>query len=268
MWTTDLIITLILAGSVAGFLAGLLGVGGGTVIVPIVLWLLNKQGIISEYTQHIALGTSFAIMIFTTLSSAWAQHRQKAINWHIVKYLSPAMIMGSLIGSGMAKYLPTVFLKIFFVVFLYLIALQMLLQLKPKPTRHLPPPVGLFGVGNVIGLLSSWVGIGGGSLSVPFMSYCNVPIHLATGTSAALAWAMSLSGFLGYVYAGWGIDGLPAHTLGFIYLPAVLVLAVCTMTIAPLGVKVAHQLSPAKLKMIMGMLLFLIATQMVWKMMV
>lgn len=265
MWTADLIIALIFAGAAAGFLAGLLGVGGGTIIVPIVLWLLHKQGVISDYTQHIALGTSFAIMVFTTLSSAWAQHKRKAINWHIVKYLSPAMIIGSLIGSALAKFLPTLFLQIFFIVFLYAIAMQMLLKLKPKPSRQLPQPAGLFGAGNVIGLLSSWVGIGGGSLSVPFMVYCNVPIHAATGTSAALAWAMSVSGLIGFVFMGWGVEGLPANTLGFVYLPAVAILPICTMIFAPMGVKAAHKLSPDKLKMAMGILLFLIASQMAWK---
>lgn len=266
MWTTEIMIALILSGALAGFLAGLLGVGGGTIIVPIVLWLLHKQGVVSEYTQHIALGTSFAIMIFTTLSSAWAQHRKKSINWQIVKYLSPAVIIGGLLGSALSKYLPASFLKIFFVIFLYLIAIQMLLKLKPKPTRQLPQPAGLFGIGNVIGVLSSWVGIGGGSLSVPFMTYCNVPIHLATGTSAALAWTISVAGLMGYVYSGWHIQGLPEHTLGFVYLPVVVALSVCTVIFAPLGVKVSHQLSPDKLKMAMGILLFLIATQMVWKM--
>lgn len=265
MWTLDLIITLLLAGAAAGFLAGLLGVGGGTIIVPIVLWLLHKQAVVSAYTQHIALGTSFAIMVFTTLSSAWAQHKRQAINWHIVKYLSPAMIVGSLLGSVLAKHLPTAFLQIFFIVFLYAIAAQMLLKLKPKPTRQLPQAAGLLGAGKVIGLLSSWVGIGGGSLSVPFMVYCNVPMHMATGTSAALAWTMSLSGFFGFAIMGWGVSGLPENTLGFVYLPAVAVLAVCTMTIAPLGVKVAHKMSPDKLKMAMGILLFIIATQMAWK---
>ena len=265
MWSIDLILALIAAGAAAGFLAGLLGVGGGTIIVPIVLWLLHKQGIASHFSQHIALGTSFAIMLFTSLSSALAQHRRKAINWHIVRYLAPAMIVGSLIGASLAKYLPAKFLQIFFIGFLYVIAIQMLLKLKPKPTRQLPQPVGLFASGNVIGLLSSWVGIGGGSLSVPFMTYCNVPIHTATGTSAALGWAMSMSGFVGYVVTGWNVNGLPENTLGFVYLPAVAVLAICTMTIAPLGVKVAHKLSPDKLKMAMGVLLFIIATQMAWK---
>ena len=243
MWTTEIMIALILSGALAGFLAGLLGVGGGTIIVPIVLWLLHKQGVVSEYTQH-----------------------KKSINWPIVKYLSPAVIFGGLLGSALSKYLPALFLKIFFVIFLYLIAIQMLLKLKPKPTRQLPQPAGLFGIGNVIGVLSSWVGIGGGSLSVPFMTYCNVPIHLATGTSAALAWTISVAGLLGYVYSGWHIQGLPEHTLGFVYLPVVVALSVCTVIFAPLGVKVSHQLSPDKLKMTMGILLFLIATQMVWKM--
>lgn len=267
MWTVDLILTLIAAGAAAGFLAGLLGVGGGTIIVPIVLWLLHKQGVVSTFSQHIALGTSFAIMLFTTMSSAWAQHRRRAINWHIVRYLAPAMIVGSLMGATVAKFLSAQFLQIFFIAFLYVIAVQMLLKLKPKPSRQLPQPLGLFVSGKVIGLLSSWVGIGGGSLSVPFMVYCNVPMHMATGTSAALAWAMSLSGFVGFVATGWQVKGLPENTLGFVYLPAVAVLAICTMTIAPLGVKVAHKMSPDKLKMAMGVLLFIIATQMVWRLM-
>lgn len=266
MWTTEIILFLLLAGASTGFLAGLLGVGGGTIIVPLMLWLMHKQGIVGNYTHHIALGTSFAIMIFTTVSSAWAQHRKKAINWLIVKYLAPAMIVGSFLGSAVAKYLPILFLKVFFIVFLYLIAAQLLLKLKPKPTRQLPQPIGLLGSGGVIGLLSSWVGIGGGSLSVPFMTYCNVPIHTATGTSAALAWAMSVSGFIGYTIAGWNVSDLPPYTLGFVYLPAVAALAICTMIFAPLGVKMAHKLSPDKLKMTMGLLLFLIASEMVWKM--
>ena len=266
MWAMDILIPLILAGIGAGFLAGLLGVGGGTIIVPIVLWFLHKQGISNDYVQHIALGTSFAIMVFTTLSSAWAQHRKRAINWQIVKYLSPAMVVGSMVGSLLSRHLPMMFLQIFFIVFLYAIALQMLLRLKPKPTRQLPQAKGMMMSGNVIGLLSSWVGIGGGSLSVPFMTYCNVPIHLAVGTSAMLAWVMSISGLVGYIVAGWHIADLPNQTLGFVYLPVVLVLACCTMAIAPLGVKVAHKLSPDKLKMAMGVLLFLIASQMLWKM--
>lgn len=265
MWHIDLILTLVAAGAAAGFLAGLLGVGGGTIIVPIVLWLLHKQGIANVFSQHIALGTSFAIMMFTTLSSAWAQHRRKAINWYIVRYFAPAMIVGSLLGALLAKFLPAKFLQIFFIVFLYVIAVQMLLKFKPKPTRQLPRPIGLFGCGNIIGLLSSWVGIGGGSLSVPFMTYCNVPIHTATGTSAALAWAMSVSGFVGFVVTGWNVNGLPENTLGFVYLPAVAVLAICTMTLAPFGVKIAHKLSPEKLKITMGVLLLIIASQMAWK---
>lgn len=266
MWSFEIVMALLAAGAAAGFLAGLLGVGGGTIIVPIVLWLLHKQGVVSGFTQHLALGTSFAIMLFTTLSSAWAQHRRQSINWQIVKYLSPAMVVGSLLGATVSKFLPALFLQVFFIVFLYVIAVQMLLKLKPKPTRQLPQAKGLFASGGVIGLLSSWVGIGGGSLSVPFMTYCNVPIHVAVGTSAMLAWAMSVSGFVGYVVAGWNVADLPAHTFGFVYVPAVAVLAVCTVLFAPLGVRVAHRLAADKLKMAMGALLFLIATQMVWKM--
>lgn len=265
MWTLEIIFALLAAGAFAGFLAGLLGVGGGTIIVPIVLWFLHQQNVDSPYTQHLALGTSFAIMMFTTISSAWAQHRRGAIDWTIVQYLSPSMIVGSLMGAWLAKYLSVDFLQWFFIVFLYVIALQMLLKLKPKPTRQLPKPTGLLASGSLIGLLSSWVGIGGGSLSVPFMTYCNVPIHRAAGTSAALAWAMSIAGCVGFVFSGWHVQALPEHTVGFVYWPVVLILAVCTMSFAPWGVKVAHRLSPDKLKMAMGVLLFLIATQILYK---
>lgn len=265
MWTLDLLIPFILAGMAAGFIAGLLGLGGGTIIVPIMLWFLNKQGVSQQYIQHIALGTSFAIMVFTTLSSAWAQHKRQSINWHIVKYLSPAMIVGSMVGSILTQYLNTLFLQVFFIVFLYVIALQMLMKLKPKPTRELPQAAGLFGAGGTMGLLSSWVGVGGGALSVPFMTYCNVPMHVATGTSAALAWAISSAGLVGYIISGWNATGLPENTLGFVYVPAVLILAICTVAFAPLGVKVGHKLPPAKLKMAMGAFLFIIATQMVWQ---
>ncbi|MDO4433684.1 MAG: sulfite exporter TauE/SafE family protein [Alysiella sp.] len=265
MWSIDILLPLILAGISAGFIAGLLGLGGGTVIVPIVLWLLHKLNIAGEYNQHLALGTSFAVMVFTTIISAWSQHKRGAVNWRIVQYLSPAIIVGSLLGAWLTQYISMWFLQLFFVVFLYAIAIQLLLKLKPRPSRQLPKPIGLFGTGGVIGILSSWAGVGGGALSVPFMTYCNVPIHVATGTSAALAWGLSVSGLIGYVFSGWHVNGLPEYTLGFIYTPVVFILAICTMTFAPFGVKVAHKLSADKLKIAMGLFLLLIASQMAWK---
>jgi uncharacterized membrane protein YfcA len=268
MWSIEILLPLIVAGLSAGFIAGLLGLGGGTVIVPIMLWFLARLDVGGVYTQHLALGTSFAVMIFTTLMSAWSQHKRGAVNWYIVKYLSPAMVVSSLLGAWLTQFLPMMFLQIFFIGFLYAMSAQLLLKLKPKPTRQLPKPAGLFGSGSLIGMLSSWAGVGGGALSVPFMTYCNVPIHMAIGTSAALAWGLSFSGVVGYIWSGWGVAGLPDGAWGFVYAPVVLILAACTMSMAPLGVKVAHKLPADKLKIAMGIFLFLIASQMAWKLLV
>ena len=265
MWSMEVLLPLMAVGAFAGFIAGLLGIGGGMVVVPIVLWLLERQQIGGEHVQHLALGTSFAVMVFTTFSGALAQHRKGAVRWDIVRRMAPAMVAGGLIGSLLAHLLPTKGLQIFFILFAYTVAVQTLLRFKPKPSRHLPGTGGTAGAGGLFGLLSSWVGIGGGSLSVPFMLYCNVTVHQAVGTSSGLAWPMAVSGAIGYLVSGWQVSGLPAGTLGFWYLPAVAVLAACTVLFAPLGVKVAHKLPADALKTAFGLLLLAIATQMLWK---
>lgn len=265
MWSMEVLLPLMAVGALAGFLAGLLGIGGGMVVVPIVLWLLDQQQIGGAHNQHLALGTSFAVMVFTTFSGALAQHRKGAVRWDVVKRMAPAMVAGGLIGSAVSSYLPTRGLQIFFIVFAYAVALQTLLRFKPKPSRQLPGTGGLAATGGLFGLLSSWVGIGGGSLSVPFMLYCNVPPHQAVGTSSGLAWPMAVSGAVGYLVSGWSVAGLPEGAFGFWYLPAVAVLAACTVLFAPLGVKTAHRLPPDALKTAFGILLLLIASQMLWK---
>ena len=170
MWTWDIILALLAVGSAAGFIAGLFGVGGGTLVVPVVLWTLQLQGISSHpYAQHLAIGTSFAVMVFTTFSSMYAQHKKSAIDWQTVRRMTPSMIFGVLIGAVTAKYMPTRALQIFFISFLTLIALKTLTDSKPKASRHLPALPGLSAVGTLFGAASSWVGIGGGSLSVPFL---------------------------------------------------------------------------------------------------
>lgn len=262
----DVIVALLAAGAAAGFLAGLFGVGGGTIIVPIVLWVLQLQSLGEHpYLQHLAIGTSFAVMAFTTLSSMLAQHRKRSVDWPTVLSMTPGMIGGVLIGAASAKYIPTVGLQIFFVVFLLLIAAKTLANAKPKPSRHLPGKAGLTVIGALFGTASSWVGIGGGSLSVPFLLYCNMPPHKAIGTSSGLAWPIALAGTIGYLVSGWNVIGMPPHSVGFLYLPAVAVLSVSTMLFAPLGVKIAYKLPADKLKIAFGLLLLVIALRMLWK---
>lgn len=266
MLDIQLIIIMLAVGSFAGFIAGLLGIGGGMIIVPVVLWVLQMQGMENiAHAQHLAVGTSFAIMVFTTFSSMMAQNRKGAVDWQVVKRMAPGMIFGVLIGSFIAKHISNGALQIFFIVFTVLIALKTLADAKPKPSRSLPGGAGLSAVGTLFGVVSSWVGIGGGSLSVPFMMYCNVPVHKAVGTSAGLAWPIAVAGALGYLYSGWNISGLPEGSFGFWYLPAVAVLSVATVVCAPLGVKAAHKLPPAKLKLAFGILLLVIAGRMLWR---
>ena len=265
MWNIEMILVMLAVGSIAGFIAGLLGIGGGMIIVPVVLWVLQMKGLGGiEHAQHLAVGTSFAIMVFTTFSSVMAQQRKGSVDWAVVRRMAPGMVVGVIIGSMLAKRLSNEALQVFFIVFVVLVALKTLTDAKPKPTRSLPGPAGLAAVDSLFGMASSWVGIGGGSLSVPFMLYCNVPVRTAVGTSAGLAWPIAVAGAVGYLYSGWNVAGLPEGTLGFWYLPAVAVLSVATMLFAPLGVKAAHKLPPEKLKLAFGLLLLVVAAPMGW----
>lgn len=262
----DVILALLAGGSAAGFLAGLFGVGGGTIIVPVVLWVLHLQyGGGHPYAQHLAIGTSFAVMVFTALSSMFAHHKKRSIDWQTVFRMTPGMIGGVWIGAASAKYISTYSLQVFFIVFLTIIALRTLMNSKTVASRHLPDTAGLTATGILFGTASSWVGIGGGSLSVPFLLYCNVPAHRAIGTSSGLAWPISVAGAVGYLISGWNIPDLPEGSLGFLYLPAVLVLSIATIIFAPLGVKLAYRLPADKLKKVFGIMLLLIALRMAWK---
>lgn len=265
MWDIHIIAAILAVSAGAGFLAGLLGIGGGMMMVPVTLWVLHVQGLDSAHAQHMAVGTSFLVMVFTAFSSAWAQHRKQAVRWDIVKHMAPAMVAGVIIGAILARFIPNKALQLFFIAFALVVAMQTLMQLKPKPTRQLPQPAGLNATGGLFGVLSSWVGIGGGSLSVPFMLYCNVPIRQAVGTSAALGWPIAFSGAVGYLVAGWGVPNLPAGTLGFWYWPLAFIMAIATVSMAPVGVRVAHKLPPQKLKLAFGLLLLAIAVQMLYR---
>ena len=169
-------------GAFVGVLAGLLGVGGGLVIVPILVFSLSLQNVSSEIIMHLALGTSLASIMFTSVSSFMAHHRRGAVQWSIVRRIVIGILTGTFLGSCFASLLSTGTLKIFFVVFLYFVAYQFLTNKKPKPSRELPGIPGMFAAGNIIGFISSLVGIGGGSVSVPYMVWCNVPVHRAIGT--------------------------------------------------------------------------------------
>jgi uncharacterized membrane protein YfcA len=249
-------------GLFAGFVAGLLGVGGGLIIVPVLIWLFDAQGISPDIQPHLALGTSLASILFTSLSSVRAHHRHGAVDWRTLKRLMPGIIFGTLVGAWLASLIPARALKIFFVLFLFYAALQMALNFKPRPHRELPGAPGMFGAGTVIGSISSWVGIGGGTLSVPFQAWCNVPLHRAIGTSAAIGFPIAAAGAMGYIVGGWHHADLPFGSLGFLSLPALGCIALGSILTAPLGAKTTHSLPVAKLKRIFALLLLILAIRM------
>ena len=215
-----MVLTYLVLGAVAGGMAGLFGVGGGIIIVPMLVFCLARQGISSEYVMHMALGTSMACIMFTAVSSFWAHHKRGAVHWSVVRHIAPGILVGTFLGSCIASRLSTNFLKGFFVLFLYHVAYQMLSSGKRAHSRGMPGKLAMFGVGNVIGAVSSLVGIGGGTLSVPFMVWCNMDVHDAIGTSAAIGFFIAIAGTAGYIFNGLGVAGLPQFSLGYTYLPA------------------------------------------------
>lgn len=259
-----LLFTYLAIGVVAGLLAGLFGIGGGLVIVPMLVFFMPRAGIPPEFIMHLALGTSMASIIFTSVSSFWAHHKRGAVRWNIVIQITPGIIIGTLFGSYIASHTPTNALKGFFVIFLYYVAIQMLVDRKPKPSRDIPGQAAMIGVGSVIGIVSSLVGIGGGTLSVPFMLWCNVAAHQAIGTSAAIGFPIAVSGAVGYIYNGLHVAGLPQYSFGYIYLPALVGIVIASVLTAPLGVRMAHSLPVPKLKRIFAVLLLIVGTRMVW----
>lgn len=252
-------------GGVAGFLAGLLGIGGGLVLVPSLAMIFAAQpGFPVSEILHMALGTSMASIIFTALSSLRAHHAHGAVLWRVVATITPGILLGTAAGSLVAAQVPARPLAVFFAGFVCCVALQMALNFKPKPSRALPGAAGVSGVGFGIGVLSSLVAIGGGALTVPFLSWCNVRVQQAIGTSAAVGLPIAIGGTIGYVVNGWHQAGLPAGSLGFVYLPALAVLVVATMATAPLGARTAHRLPVPTLKRVFAGLLVVLAGKMVW----
>lgn len=253
----------IVLGAVAGFFAGLLGVGGGAIMVPVLALMFAAQHFPAEHLMHLALGTAMAAIVFTSISSLRAHHGHGAVRWPIVRAITPGILLGTFLGAQLASMIPTRPLAIFFTVFMCYVAFQMLANIKPKPSRQLPGTPGMFLVGNGIGAVSALVAIGGGSLSVPFMTWCNVKMHDAIGTSAAIGFPIAVAGTIGYLVGGWGTTGLPTASFGYIYLPALAACVVTSMMTAPLGARAAHSLPVATLKKIFAGVILLLLAKMV-----
>jgi len=252
-------------GGVVGFLAGLLGIGGGMTLVPLLTILFTRQGFPPEHIVHMAVATATATIVFTSVASMREHQRHRAILWPVVAALAPGIIVGSLVGPQIVGGMSTAVLSAFFGVFVAAAATNTLLDRKPKPTRELPGKGGLFAVGGGIGLVSSMVGAGGAFLSVPFMTACNIGIRNCVATSAALGLPIAIAGTIGFVVAGLGAPGLPPHTIGYVYVPALLAIVAASVLSAPIGARAAHRWPVQKLKRAFAILLYVLAAYMLAK---
>ena len=260
-----LILALLAMGTFGGFAAGLLGIGGGMILVPFITMIFTARGFAPELTIHMAIATSLATILFTSLSSVRAHHQHGAVLWPIVKLLAPGILVGSWIGPWIGKQMDSTVLAAFFGVFVAFSATQMLIGKKPAAARELPAAPGMFAAGGFIGTLSGIVGAGGGFVSVPFMTWCGVRIHNAVATSAALGFPIALSGTVSNIYFGWGEAGLPDYSLGFIYLPALAIIVLASVSMAPVGARTAHRMPVRQLQKVFAVILYALAAYMFWK---
>jgi uncharacterized membrane protein YfcA len=251
-------------GLFAGFFAGLLGVGGGAIMVPVLAVMFAAQQFPDAHLMHVALGTSMATIVFTSVSSMRAHHKHGAVLWPVVKSISPGVVLGTLAGAQIAALIPTRPLALFFTAFMTYVAAQMILNVKPKPSRELPGSAAMFGIGTGIGGISALVGIGGGSMSVPFMTWCNVKMHNAIGTSAVIGFPIAIAGTVGYLMAGYGASDLPSGSFGYIYLPALAGTVVASVIAAPWGARLAHKLPVATLKKAFAVVIILLLLRMLY----
>lgn len=248
-------------GVAVGFFAGLLGIGGGIVMVPMLVLVFSAQGFSTSHVLHMALATSMATIVFTSLSSMRAHHAHGAVDWAIARAMSPGILAGAFIAALAAGLIPTRPLAVAFTGLMFLAATQFLLDLRPKRTRALPGKAGVFTAGAVIGAVSSLLAAGGAFLSIPFLAWCNVPLRRAIGTAAANGLPIALAGSAGYVIQGWRTGGLPQPSLGYVYLPALALLVAASMVVAPLGARLAHRLPVKRLRMVFAAVLYLLAAR-------
>lgn len=252
------------AGMVSGFLAGLLGIGGGIITIPVLFFVFGELGTPIEWRMHAAIGTSLAIIIATNVSSVRAHHKKAGVNWELAKTWAPAIVVGTVAGSFFATTLKTIELVYTFATIAGLLAVKMMLPFD-KLKLGSAPPSGVYKYVNpaVIGFFSAIMGIGGGSFSVPYMTLYGVKIHTAVGTASLLGLFISLTGSIGYLATGETIANLPGGFLGFIHWPSALVVSLTAVVMAPVGARVAHMLPKALLSLVFGIFLIVAIARMI-----
>jgi uncharacterized membrane protein YfcA len=262
----QLVVELLALGCFTGFLAGLLGIGGGMLMVPFMTLILSHHGIDAAMAVKMAIATSMATIMFTSLSSIRAHHRRGAIRWDLVRTLAPGItVMALLTGAFIYPLVKGATLAFIFGIFVAFSATQMLLGKKPQASRQMPGTAGRLAAGGVIGTVSGLVGAGGGFISVPFMTWCNIPMHNAVATSAALGFPIAIASTLGNVIGGWSVVNPLPGGFGYLWLPALLVIATASVLLAPLGARAAHAMEVRQLKRAFGVMLYMLAAYMLFK---
>lgn len=255
----------IVLGIFVGFMAGLLGIGGGGIMVPVLTTIFIYQGFAMDHVVHIALGTSMACIMVTSFSSLRAHHANGAVIWKLVKTMAPAIVLGTFLATFIAAQISSKGLAIFFSVFMAYVASQMFRSKKIQASGSVAGTAELSLVAFCIGAVSALVSIGGGSLTVPYLNWRNIDIRRAIGTSAALGFPIAVTGTLGYLINGLAADSVnPEYTVGFVYLPAVLLVTIPSFFTAPIGAKLTQTLPVKTLKKMFGMLLLLLSVKMLF----
>lgn len=258
-----LVLALVAAGALAGVLAGLLGIGGGLVFVPTLVFLFKVQGLPDHLVMHMAVGTSLAAIVLTSLSSIRAHARLGSIDWLVFRHLLPGLLAGGLLGAACASLLSGFGLRVFFAAFLMLVAMQMWMGGRGAMARTTHGPLGTGIAGGAIGTLSALLGIGGGTLTVPYLTWSGLAVLRAVGTAAAAGLPLALAGSAGFVFIGIGVDGRPHTSSGFVWWPAAVLIGSVAMVLAPTGARLAHRIEPNKLRRVFALVLVVVAFSLV-----
>jgi len=266
--TPAFIAMLIGLGTLTGFLAGMLGIGGGLLLVPFLAWVFTASDFPPEHVLHMAVATSLATILFTSVSSIRAHHQRGSVRWDIVRWMASGAAIGTFVGAQAASLISTRWLATLFALFMGYSGLDLLRKALRKQQRIgglLPSAPVLSGVGVGIGFVASLIGAGGGFLTVPFLGWRGVDVREAIGSSAAVGFGIAVGGLVGYVFAGRALIHMPPYTIGFIDLPALACCAGASVLMAPLGVRAAHTLQASTLKVIFATLMIGLAASMAWK---
>lgn len=258
----DVLIIYLAVGAFAGLIAGLLGVGGGLIIVPVLVFVFQGQGVDASVIVHLAIGTSLATIAITSISSMRAHHRHGAVQWAVFRRLTPGIVVGALLGAVIADFLPTKAMRLWFGIFELLVAAQIGFNLMVAPRGHLPGTLGTSIAGGVIGAISAALGIGGGTLTTPFLVWCNISLRQAVATSSACGLPIALAGAAGFVATGWHNSALPAWSSGYLYWPAFAGIVISSLLFAPLGAKLTHTLPVVVLRRFFAIFLAVLGVRM------